>query len=89
MRGHVRRRGSGWVFVTDVGRDPENGKRKQKWSRGFPTRKEAEHELRRALGRLDVGVDPIPERCSVEQLASRWFEHMEAQDRPRRTTRLS
>jgi hypothetical protein len=30
MRGHVRRRGNGWVYVIDIGRS-EDGKRLQKW----------------------------------------------------------
>jgi len=87
MRGHVRRRGKGWVFVVDNGRDPETNRRLQKWSRQFPTRKEAELELRRSLGRVDRGDDPIPERCTVAQLADRWFDHMESMERPRYATR--
>jgi hypothetical protein len=82
MRGHVRRRGKGWVYVVDQGRD-DDGRRRQKWSRQYPTRREAEAELRRALGRIDVGKDPLPERVSVERLAGSWRSHMEAQNRPK------
>jgi integrase len=74
MRGHVRKRRSGWVYVIDVGRD-ENGKRKQKWSRQYPTRKEAERELRRSLGRVDVGQDPFPERIGVTPFVERVLDH--------------
>jgi integrase len=82
VRGHVRRRGNGWVFVVDVGRDPETKKRRQKWSSSYPTRREAELQLRKSLNRVDSGDDPLPERIVVRELAERWFGHMEAIGRP-------
>jgi integrase len=83
MRGHVRRRGKGWVYVLDIARDPETGKRRRRWSRGHETKREAELELRKALGRVDAGDDPIPERLTVTELAERFHTHLEAQDKPR------
>ena len=83
MKGHVRRRGRGWSFVIDVSRDPKTGKRRQRWRSGFATRKEAERELRRALGRLDVGDDPLPDKITLEAFAERWLAHMAVQDHPR------
>jgi integrase len=83
MRGHVRKRGRSWSFVVDDGRDPETNKRRQRWSSGYASRKEAEQALRQALGRLDVGDDPIPLRITVAEHAEKWFEHLEAQDKPR------
>ena len=38
--GHLRKRGSKWYCVIDIGRD-ENGKRRLKWYSGYPTRKAA------------------------------------------------
>jgi integrase len=87
MRGHVRRRGKGWVYVVDAGRDPETGKRKQKWSRQFPTRRAAQTELHAALGRVDGGDDPVPPKITVTQLFERWCEHMDANDRPKELVR--
>jgi integrase len=87
MRGHVRKRGMSWSFVLDQGRDPESGRRKQRWRSGFATRREAEQALRQALGRLDVGDDPIGERLTVAELAERWISHMAAQGKPRPATR--
>jgi integrase len=87
VRGHIRKRGKRWVFVVDAGRDPETGKRKQKWSRSYPTRREAEQELRKSLGRLDLGDDPVPPKVTVEQLAERWSEHMGAIGRPKEKVR--
>lgn len=54
MRGHVRKRGSSWCVVVDVGR-LENGRRKQKWHSGFKTRKEAQRALSGIMERLSHG----------------------------------
>lgn len=39
MKGHVRKRGSKWCFVLDLGKDETTGKRQQKWFSGFATKK--------------------------------------------------
>jgi integrase len=83
VKGHTRKRGKSWCFVLDIGRDPVTGKRKQKWVSGFATKKEAEAGLRRALGRLDEGDDPVPAKVTVAELGERWFAHMAAQHKPR------
>jgi integrase len=82
VRGHVRRRGKGWVFVVYVGKDPV-GKDRYKWSRSWPTKREAERELSKALHRADAGDDPLPEKVTVAQLADRFFEHRELHNKPR------
>src|SRR5262245_17614543 len=87
MRGHVRKRGRAWCFVIDVGRDPETRKRRQRWQSGFPTRKAAERALRTALGRLDLGGDPIPTNTTVNEFVGRWLAHLEAIDSPRPNSR--
>jgi integrase len=61
MRGHVRKRGEGWVYVADLGRDPE-GKRKRKWSRGYARRKDAERALTKFLELVDSGIAIEPSR---------------------------
>lgn len=87
MRGHVRKRGRSWCFVIDIGRDPSTQKRRQRWQSGFHTRKEAEEALRRTLGRLDVGDDPMPTKVILSEFAERWLAHLEAVDSPRPTSR--
>lgn len=88
MRGHVRRRGKSWCFVIDIGHEPKSGKRKQRWNSGHPTRKAAEEAMRRALGRLDAGDDPIPEAITLaEFVEQRWLPHLDRQGKPRATTR--
>lgn len=63
MRGHVRKRGSSWTAVVELPR--ENGKRRQRWLSGFPTRKAAEQAMREALGRVESGVDVEPSKLTV------------------------
>jgi integrase len=87
MRGHVRRRGRGWSFVVDVGRDPETGKRRQRWSSGYETKKSAEEAMRKALGRLDVGDDPIPSKITLGEFTERWLAHLETIGSPRPNSR--
>jgi integrase len=87
MRGHVRRRGKSWSFVIDVGHDRETGKRRQRWSSGHPTRKAAEEAMRRALGRLDTGQEPIPEKITLHEHVETWLAHLESQGKPRPSSR--
>jgi len=87
MRGHVRRRGSGWSFVVDAGRDSATGKRRQRWSSGHRTRRDAEQALRTALQRVDVGQDPLPAEITVADfILKRWLPHLESQRKPRPNT---
>jgi integrase len=76
MRGSVRRRGTTWSYVVDVGRDPANGRRRQRTKGGFVTRKEAEQalaEVIRDLGRgTYVGRDPQ----TVAEWVDRWLPSM-------------
>jgi integrase len=63
MRGHVRKRGPTWTAVVELPR--ENGKRRQRWLSGFPTKKAAEQAMREALGRVEAGVDVEPSKLTV------------------------
>jgi integrase len=88
MRGHVRRRGRAWSFVVDVGRDAATGKRRQRWSSGYETKKAAEVALRKALHRVDVGDDPFPEKITLaEFVEARWLPHLKTQGKLRPSTR--
>jgi hypothetical protein len=55
MRGSVVKRGNTWSYVVDVGRDPVTGRRRQRWKGGFPTKREAERALGRALAAVGAG----------------------------------
>ena len=61
MRGHVRKRGTTWSYVIDVGRDPATRKRRQQWKGGFRTRKAAEAALAEAVGAVNAGTHVAPD----------------------------
>ena len=87
MRGHIRKRGSGWTVVVDVGRKP-NGARAQKWHSGYRTKREAERALAEILSRLDHGTYVTPTRLTLgEFLQDEWLPGIEGTVRP--TTLLS
>jgi integrase len=82
MRGHVRKRGSKWCVVVDVGRD-QNGNRKQKWLSGFKRRKDAEVELAKVLGQLPDGSYVEPSKLTVGAfLTEQWLPAVRASLRP-------
>ena len=82
MKGHVRRRGKTWAFVVDIGRDPETGRRRQKWTGGFRRQKDAEKALTKALGQLADGTYAEPTRQTVaEYLIDEWIPARRAQVR--------
>ncbi len=55
MKGHIRKRGSKWCFVLDLGRD-EEGKRRQKWFSGYRTKKEAERAMAETISEINSGT---------------------------------
>ncbi len=81
MRGHVRRRGSKWAVVVDVGVGG-NGKRKQRWHGGFCTRKDAEKALTEILGRLQSGGLRRTTQGALAAFLRAWLETRKAQLRP-------
>jgi integrase len=74
MRGHVRRRGSKWAVVLDIGRDTETGKRKQKWFSGYQTKSEAEDALADLLGKRLRGEVIDPDRTPLETYLTAWID---------------
>lgn len=74
MRGHVRQRGEKWVFVVDLGRDEVTGKRKQKWSKGFEKKKDAEKALTKFLHELETGTYIEPTKMTLGQFLDKWLE---------------
>ncbi|MBA4543961.1 MULTISPECIES: site-specific integrase [Thermoactinomyces] len=74
MKGHVRKRGSKWCFVLDIGQDPQTGKRKQKWFSGFKTKKEAEKALIQKIHELEQGTFVEPAKTTLKEYMERWLE---------------
>ena len=82
MAGSVRKRGSTWRYVVDIGRD-ENGKRKQRDRGGFATKREAQEELRKFQNHVDSGFLPDAENVTFGEFMSSWLEHHATQVEPK------
>jgi integrase len=79
MRGHIRERSPGhWAIVIDV-RDPEGGKRKQRWYSFKGTKRQAQVECARLIAELQNGTAVEPSRITVAAFLERWIEHMQGQ----------
>ena len=82
MTGHVRRRGATWAFVVDIGRDPETGRRKQRWASGFPRRKDAEDALTETLSQLRSATYAEPTKQTLGEFLEEWLAARRSQLRP-------
>ncbi|HET9690024.1 MAG TPA: tyrosine-type recombinase/integrase [Acidimicrobiales bacterium] len=74
MRGSIVKRGAGYTYVLELGRDAATGKRRQKWVGGFRTKREAEAALTAALGRLQAGQFADPGRTTVGEFLEHWLD---------------
>jgi len=74
MRGHVRKRGSKWCIVVDLGKDPVTGKRKQKWYSGYKTKKEAEKDLADIITRIEKGQVADAKNMVLKEYLEMWLE---------------
>lgn len=74
MRGHIAKKGKRYYPVVDVGRDPETGRRKQKWHGSYPTKREAEAVLAEIVRDLRTGSYVTPSRKTVaEFVQNEWL----------------
>ena len=77
MQGSVSKyegkRGATWTFIIDVGRYA-NGKRIQKWRRGFATKKAAEAAMQLEIHQRRSGAYIETSTETVGQLLDRWLE---------------
>jgi hypothetical protein len=69
--GSIKRRGSTWGFVLDIGRS--NGRRQQVRKRGFRTRKDAQAALNDAPAELQHGTYVRPRRVTLESYLDDWL----------------
>lgn len=76
MRGHVRRRGSGWAYVVDVGRDLATGRRRRRTKGGFRTKKEAERAVGELMRSLDDGTYVAPSPQTLGEWIEWWLPTM-------------
>ena len=81
-RGSVRKRGSTWTVVLDVGADPVTGNRRQKSKGGFRTRKAAEAALRELVAGVDAGRYVERSTKTVGEYLDEWLEVVQPRLRP-------
>jgi hypothetical protein len=82
VRGHIARKGRRYYPVVDVGRDPETGKRRQKWHPSHRTKRGAETALTDILGRLGRGEYVEPSRETVAAFLEEWLTSLPRSRRP-------
>jgi integrase len=81
-RGSVRKRGSTWTVVVDVGPDPVTGRRRQKSKGGFRTRKAAEAGLRELSAAVDAGRYVERSTTTVGDYLDEWLDVVQPRLRP-------
>src|SRR2546430_8892167 len=72
MRGCIVKRGKHWALVGELGRDPQTGKRRQKWY-AHKTRGEAEGHLTQIRAAMQGGVWTPPAKISFGDFAEQWL----------------
>ncbi len=74
MRGSVKKRGSTYSIIFDLGISPETGKRQQKWVGGFKSKKDAERALTEKLQLINTNRYFEPKRISFAGFLDEWVE---------------
>lgn len=75
MRGHIRKRGSKYTFVIDIGRDPVTKKRKQKRISGFTSEKKARKAMIDMISQLNKGEYVEPTNDTLGNYLDSWLSH--------------
>lgn len=73
MRGHVYKRGRGWSYVVDIGRDPRTNARRQRTKAGFVSRRDAEEALARVVAGIDTPVLSALPALTLGVYCERWL----------------
>lgn len=84
MRGRIfKKYKSSWTIVISLGRDPETGKRKQKWVSVKGNKKQAERKLTELLYQLDGGANLDPSKITLEVYLRMWLQEIKPNVAPR------
>jgi len=73
MRGHVRRRGSGWQLAVYVGVTTD-GRRRYVYEAVRGTKRDAERRLAELISEVDSGRRSAPTSATLRELAEVWWE---------------
>jgi integrase len=82
VRGSVVKRGNGYSVVVELDRDPITGKRRQKWSSGYRTKRDAERGLSEIVASLHAGTYVEPTKQTVREYLKDWLAAIEPTIRP-------
>ena len=75
MKGHIKQRSKGsWTIWVDFGCDLETGKRKQQTMTVHGSKKDAEHELRVILTRIEGGIHTKPTKQTLGEYLEQWLK---------------
>lgn len=74
MRGHVRKHGTGWQYVVNLGKDPITGKRKTHSKGGFTKKKDCETALAKKISDIESGNYFEPQKISIVDFMKYWLE---------------
>ena len=72
MRGCIVKRGKHWALVVELGRDPQTGKRRQKWY-AHKTRGGAEGQLTQIRAAMQCGVWTPPAKIRFRDFCEQWL----------------
>lgn len=73
MAGTVKKIGTSWCYIVDVGKDP-TGKRIQKKKRGFKTKKEAQIALAEVIHDINKGTYVTPSKVKFKEFLLQWLD---------------
>ena len=83
MRGHICRRGKrSWAVVLELPRDPETGRRRQKWHSVKGLRRDAERLLAELLHNLDTQQYTEPTKLTLAAYLDDWLQQVASTVRP-------
>jgi integrase len=82
MRGSVVKRGTGYSVVVELDRDPQTGKRRQKWHSGYHTKRDAERALAELVRDVNRGTYVPKSQQSLGEYAEEWLTAIEPTVRP-------
>lgn len=72
--GRVRKRGTGYTYVIELGRDPITGKYKQLWKGGFTSKKIADEAMRAHLHQIENGELSPDTKILLSDYLEEWIQ---------------
>jgi hypothetical protein len=82
MRGSVVKRGDRYSVVVELDRDPITGKRRQRWTSGYRTKRDAERALSEIVASVHSGNYLEPTKQTLAEFATDWLAAIEPTLRP-------